>query len=101
MNIDEIINRAKPEMQQMLKSVYAYNTIFTKTKEEKELLLKVLDAMSIADRRFFLTDKTYAYEDSALSIGAGQTISQPSTVARMLMLAELKKGDDVLEIGTG
>lgn len=101
MDIDEIISRAKPEMRQMLRSVYSYNSQFIKAIKERELLLRILEAMSIVDRKFFVKDKAYTYEDMALSIGGGQTISQPSTVARMLMLAELKKGDDVLEIGTG
>jgi protein-L-isoaspartate(D-aspartate) O-methyltransferase len=43
----------------------------------------------------------FAYEDKAFPIGAGQTISQPYTVAIQTQLLELKKGDKVLEIGTG
>lgn len=42
-----------------------------------------------------------AYEDKAFPIGMGQTISQVSTVCRMLYMLELKKSDNVLEIGTG
>lgn len=42
-----------------------------------------------------------SYEDNALPIGLGQTISQPSTVALMLKLLELEKTDKVLEIGSG
>lgn len=42
-----------------------------------------------------------AYEDNALPIGMGQTISQPSTVGHMLKLLELKNTDKVLEIGSG
>jgi len=42
-----------------------------------------------------------AYEDYPLSIGKGQTISQPSTVALMLELLELKEDDEVLDIGCG
>jgi protein-L-isoaspartate(D-aspartate) O-methyltransferase len=43
-----------------------------------------------------------AYEDSALPIGFGQTISQPYVVARMIeILVEKKKPNKVLEIGTG
>ena len=85
----------------MLESVYNYNVGFIKSEEEKNLLLKILKAMSIIDRKFFVSDKDLAYYDTALSIGEGQTISQPSTMARMLILARLKKGDDILEVGTG
>jgi protein-L-isoaspartate(D-aspartate) O-methyltransferase len=42
-----------------------------------------------------------AYEDTALPIGLGQTISQPYTVAAQTELLQLKDGDKVLEIGTG
>ena len=42
-----------------------------------------------------------AYDDSALSIGEGQTISQPYMVAVMTELLELKGDEKVLEIGTG
>lgn len=42
-----------------------------------------------------------AYNDSPLSIGEGQTISQPYIVALMMQIMELKNGDNVLEIGTG
>ncbi len=42
-----------------------------------------------------------AYEDTALPIGSGQTISQPYTVAAQTELLEVKKGDKILEIGTG
>lgn len=42
-----------------------------------------------------------AYEDTALPIGAGQTISQPYTVAAQTELLQVKKGEKILEIGTG
>jgi len=42
-----------------------------------------------------------AYSDHAFRIGAGQTISQPYTVAYQSALLNIKKGDKVLEIGTG
>ena len=42
-----------------------------------------------------------AYNDTALPIGMGQTISQPFTVARQTELLELQKGHKILEIGTG
>lgn len=43
----------------------------------------------------------FAYEDVAFPIGAGQTISQPYTVAFQTELLDIKKGAKVLEIGTG
>jgi protein-L-isoaspartate(D-aspartate) O-methyltransferase len=43
----------------------------------------------------------HAYVDKAFPIAADQTISQPYTVARQTELLEVKKGDKILEIGTG
>ncbi len=63
----------------------------------------VLDALETVPRHLFL-DKAFeehAYEDKAFRIGAGQTISQPYTVARQTELLQLKKNEKVLEIGTG
>jgi protein-L-isoaspartate(D-aspartate) O-methyltransferase len=42
-----------------------------------------------------------AYGDTALPIGAGQTLSQPYIVARMIQLAAPRPGERVLEVGTG
>ncbi len=64
---------------------------------------RVLSAMGKVPRHLFidvaLQDR--AYEDHALSIGEGQTISQPYMVAVMTEALELKGGEKVLEIGTG
>jgi protein-L-isoaspartate(D-aspartate) O-methyltransferase len=63
----------------------------------------VLDVMAMLPRHYFL-DKAFeewAYEDKAFPIGREQTISQPYTVAYQTALLDLKKGDSVLEIGTG
>ena len=57
--------------------------------------------MQVIDRTFFVENIEDAYYDTALSIGYYQTISQPSTVARMLMLSELKAGQDLIELGAG
>lgn len=63
----------------------------------------VLEAMKKVPRHLFV-DKKYwdeAYNDYPLPIDEGQTISQPYIVALMTECLELKKGDRVLEIGTG
>jgi protein-L-isoaspartate(D-aspartate) O-methyltransferase len=63
----------------------------------------VLVAMSRVPRHMFVPEDLIdrAYEDRALPIGSGQTISQPFIVALMTQAANIKSGDKVLEIGTG
>ena len=65
--------------------------------------INVLKAMETVPRHFFFDSSflKYAYEDKPFPIGAGQTISQPYTVAFQTELLQIKKGDKVLEIGTG
>jgi protein-L-isoaspartate(D-aspartate) O-methyltransferase len=67
----------------------------------KDLL--VLKAVSEAPRHLFVPEsmRHRAYEDEAMPIGAGQTISQPWVQARMLELAQLTGKEKVLEIGAG
>ncbi len=64
---------------------------------------KVLWAMSEIPREEFVPEdlRRAAYEDSALSIGCGQTISQPLVVATMTQALGLRGDERVLEIGTG
>lgn len=64
---------------------------------------RVLDAMGRVPRERFVPDElaAEAYEDRALPIGLGQTISQPYVVARMTELLEVRPDDRVLEVGTG
>src|SRR5690606_31030874 len=64
---------------------------------------RVLKAMGEVPRDVFVPDrlKEFAYEDSALPIEAGQTISQPYIVAQMLELAEIGPEDTVLGVGAG
>lgn len=65
--------------------------------------LSVLRAFDQTPRHLFVPTgmRHRAYEDSALPIGQGQTISQPSTHARYLELLRLTGNEKVLEIGTG
>ena len=64
---------------------------------------RVLAAMGKVQRHLFVSENLQdrAYDDSALPIGEGQTISQPYMVALMTELLELKGHEKVLEIGTG
>ena len=80
---------------------------------QKQFLLKdlkqhgfskqTLSAFEKVKREDFIPEnlKERAYEDAALPLGFGQTISQPYTIATMLSLLELKPGFKVLEIGSG
>lgn len=63
----------------------------------------VLKAFFKVPRHKFVPEEIghLAYNDSPLSIGEGQTISQPYIVALMMQILELKNSDKVLEIGTG
>jgi protein-L-isoaspartate(D-aspartate) O-methyltransferase len=64
---------------------------------------KILNAFDAIPRHLFL-DLAFinqAYSNMPFQIGAGQTISHPHTVAFQTQLLDLKKGDKVLEIGTG
>ena len=88
--------------------------------KQKGFSNEILKAFSEIKREYFIPDnnlRKYAYEDTALSIGQNQTISQPYTIAVMLSLLELKKGEiknpsthspksqmkgqKILEIGSG
>lgn len=64
---------------------------------------RVMQAMAEVPREKFVPTgiKAFAYNDSALSIGYGQTISQPYIVALMTDLLDLRPENIVLEIGTG
>lgn len=80
---------------------------------DKERLINLLAAYGIREpilsafekipRERFVDPKmvNVAYEDRALPIGKGQTISQPSLVAVMIQALDLRGGEKVLEIGTG
>ena len=63
----------------------------------------VLNAIRSIPRHLFIDSsfEDHAYQDKAFPIAAGQTISQPYTVAFQTELLNIKPGDKVLEIGTG
>lgn len=78
--------------------------ILAKTLQEKGIVdAKVLDAIRQVPRHLFLDSsfESHAYLNKAFPIGADQTISHPYTVAFQTELLQLKKGDKILEIGTG
>jgi protein-L-isoaspartate(D-aspartate) O-methyltransferase len=64
---------------------------------------RVLGAMAKVPRESFIPEESfaYAYDDRPLSIGFGQTISQPLIVAMMTQALDLKGNEKVLELGTG
>jgi len=72
--------------------------------EKKGIVDKnVLEAIRKIPRHLFLNSsfEDFAYQDKPFPIGAGQTISQPYTVAFQSELLQVKKEDKILEIGTG
>lgn len=84
------------------------------TKLRKEMVLqqikernvtdpRVIETMEKVARHLFIPEanRSAAYEDKPISIGFGQTISQPYIVALMTEVLHLKKGEKVLEVGTG
>ncbi len=64
---------------------------------------RVLEAMRVVPRERFVPEplRARAYEDAALPIGAGQTISQPYMVAAICQALQLHGGELVLDVGTG
>jgi protein-L-isoaspartate(D-aspartate) O-methyltransferase len=63
----------------------------------------ILSAIGKVPRHVFMDSGfiKFSYKDQAFPIGAGQTISQPYTVAVQTMLLQVKPNDKILEIGTG
>ncbi len=64
---------------------------------------RVLEALGKVPRHLFMDSgfEDHAYQDKAFPIAADQTISQPYTVAYQTELLDIRRGDNVLEIGTG
>lgn len=81
-----------------------YQNLINKLSAEGHIKsLEILRAFRECDRVAFLPEDqiSFAGEDRPLPIGSEQTISQPYTVAFMLELLEPKRGDNILDIGTG
>ena len=93
--INKIENK---EFQNMLFSVIRNNEK-NLSEENINKFEMIINAMSIVDRKYFAPFNCYV--DEPIIIGRGQTISQPTTVARMLLMLDLKKGNSILEAGTG
>ena len=89
----------------MIKATRRGLELATLLKKEGISNTRVLEVIAATPRELFIPDalKHKAYENTALPIGKGQTISQPYTVGRMteLLLAQNGSCESVLEIGTG
>lgn len=91
------------KIKQMLETIASeakYTASYTGRAQFNE---RVMQAMAEVPREKFVPAaiKAFAYDDNALSIGYGQTISQPYIVALMTDLLDLSPDNIVLEIGTG
>jgi len=91
------------ERRQMLEEIRQLTVATAAETGRASLDARVLDAMASVPREKFVPPKQAgsAYKNRPLSIGYGQTISQPFVVALMTELLELKPTDTVLEVGTG
>jgi len=83
------MKKAKKELDLMIKSIKINNPGISE---------EILKSFRVVDRAFFTKEESY--RDEPKHIAHGQTISQPSTIARMIRLCRLEKGNNVLEIGT-
>jgi len=96
-------NKLQPKLKNTSKHEGLRNQL-AKLLEDKGITdKKVLEAIKIIPRHLFLDSsfEDFAYQDKAFPIAAGQTISQPYTVAYQTQLLQVKKDDKILEIGTG
>jgi len=91
------------QRQQMLTEIEDDVRLTAKHINKKSLNMQVIQAMNTVPRHEFVPDKMrfMAYQNRPLSIGYGQTISQPYIVALMTALLQPQPDQRVLEIGTG
>ena len=87
----------------MVETIRAYARSDASVVGQQGLSERVLEAMGRTKRHLFIPERScsIAYADRPVSIGHGQTISQPFIVALMTQLAEVAPDHVVLEIGTG
>jgi protein-L-isoaspartate(D-aspartate) O-methyltransferase len=92
-----------PERAAMVETIQAYARSEADVLEPQGISERVLEAMGQTERHRFIPGRfcSVAYMDGPVSIGQGQTISQPYIVALMTHLAAVKFDDTVLEVGTG
>jgi len=97
---EDDFQRQRQELVDTIKADVAMTQDFL---NQKSLDERVLNAIGKVPRHEFIPDdqRPYAYENRPLSIGYGQTISQPYIVAIMTDLLKPEKTDRVLEVGTG
>lgn len=99
----EAINEHAGERAEMVRMVETHARGLPNILDAGSIATKVLDVMGEVERHLFVPEpkRAIAYADRPVSIGYGQTISQPFIVALMTQLLETEAGDVVLEIGTG
>lgn len=87
----------------MVEAIRTYARSYANVLGKDGLSERVLEALGRTKRHLFISERSCstAYADAPLSIGHGQTISQPFIVALMTELAEVAPDHVVLEIGTG
>lgn len=100
MSVDEVLQKKVKRMLETIATEANYTASMTGRKHFNE---RVMAAMAEVPRDKFVptTVKTFAFDNGPLSIGYGQTISQPYIVALMTDMLELTAESVVLEIGTG
>lgn len=97
------IGTLTPAQERLISEITAEMRLCAPHTGRAQLKREVLDALTAVPREAFVLDRDrdLAYVNEALSIGHGQTISQPFIVALMTDLMDVRATDIVLEVGTG
>ncbi len=101
--IESILKQKTMELQDTLFQQNLRQVVLNQIAADHSISEEVIDAMKKIPRHYFVGEyqQEDAYEDKPLQIASGQTISQITTVAIQTELLKAKKGDRILEIGTG